>query len=108
MQRVQVQPDDALTAGYLQAAPVRVRISLNDGRELVREQHDYEGARTRPLDWGRVVEKFHWLAEPYADGPLRERIITAVADLDGIEVSALTGLLAQVSPTPQHPRTRRL
>jgi 2-methylcitrate dehydratase len=108
MQRVRVQPDGALTAGYPKTAPVRVRISLNDGRELIREQHDYEGARTRPLGWDRVVEKFHWLAEPYADDPLREQIIAVVADLDRIEISALTGLLAKVSPTPQRPRTHRL
>lgn len=108
MRRVQVQPDDELTAGYPQTAPVRVRIFLKDGREFVREQHDYEGARTRPLGWDRVVDKFHWLAEPYADDELREQVISAVADLDQIDVSELTGLLAQASREPRRSRTRVL
>jgi len=108
MRRVQVRPDDTLTAGYPQTAPVRVRLRLTDGRELTREQHDYEGARTRPLSWDRIVDKFHWLAEPHAGDGLREQIIAAVADLDRIEVSALTDLLVRVSPTPQRARTHHL
>jgi 2-methylcitrate dehydratase len=108
MGRVEVRPDDALTAGYPDTTPVRVRIRLADGRVLDREQRDYEGARTRPLSWDRVVEKFHWLAEPYADDPLRADLVAAVEHLDRTPVTELTALLARVSPTPERPRTRRL
>jgi 2-methylcitrate dehydratase len=108
MRRVRVRPDDELTAGYPRTAPVRVRIHLTDGRELSREQHDYEGARTRPLSWERVVDKFHWLAEPYADDTLRGNIIEAVDNLEHTAVAELTGLLASVNSSPQRPRTHHM
>ena len=108
LRRVRVRPDDELTAGYPHTTPVRVHLRLTDGRELVREQRDYEGARTRPLSWDRVVDKFHWLAEPYADDALRGELITAVHNLDRIEITDLTALLARVSPTSQRPRTHHL
>jgi 2-methylcitrate dehydratase len=87
---------------------VRVHITLTDGRCRSREQTDFEGGPTRPMSWDRVVQKFHWLAEPYADTPLRADIIAAVAELDTSPVSALTALLAKVSRTSQRPRTLQL
>ncbi|HEY1974788.1 MAG TPA: MmgE/PrpD family protein [Pseudonocardia sp.] len=108
MRRVRVRPDDQLTQGYPKTTPVRVHIRLTDGREFSREQDDYEGALSRPLSWDRVVDKFHWLAEPHADESLREQIIAAVRNLENIEVGALTALLARVSPTPRRPRTHHL
>jgi 2-methylcitrate dehydratase len=108
LRRVRVRPDDELTAGYPRTTPVRVHLRLTDGRELTREQRDYEGARTRPLSWDRVVDKFHWLAEPYADDALRAELIAAVHNLDRIEITELTALLARVSPTPGRPRTHHL
>jgi 2-methylcitrate dehydratase len=108
MRRVRVRPDDELTAGYPRTAPVRVRITLADGRELSREQHDYEGARTRPLSWDRVVDKFHWLAEPYAGDGLRAEIIDAVNNLDRIAITELTALLARTDTTAQRPRTHHM
>ena len=40
------------------------------------------------------MEKFHWLAEPFADAALRDEIIDAVRRLDDIPVGELTVLLA--------------
>jgi 2-methylcitrate dehydratase len=108
MRRVRVRPDDEFTAGYPSTTPVRVRITGTDGREHTREQHDYEGARTRPLSWQRVVDKFHWLAEPYADGALRQDIVAAVDNLEHLAVAELTALLARVDPAPRRPRTHHM
>jgi 2-methylcitrate dehydratase len=105
LRRIDVVPADDLTAGYPLTTPVRVHLTLTDGRRRSREQTDFEGAPTRPMSWDRVVAKFHWLAEPYADAALRADIIAAVADLDATDVATLTGLLARVSRTPQRPRT---
>lgn len=58
------------------------------------------------MSWERVVDKFHWLAEPFADDTLRSEIIGAVEGLDGIRTAELTGLLGAVSPTPKRPRSR--
>ena len=105
LRRVEVVADESLTAGYPLTTPVRVHIGLTDGRRWSREQTDFEGAATRPLSWERVVQKFHWLTEPYAEDALRADIIAAVADLDTISIATLTALLARVRRTPERLRT---
>ena len=106
LQRVTVTPADDLTAAYPARTSTRVHITLNDGRSFEREQSDFEGSPTRPMSWQRVVDKFHWLAEPFADDTLRSEIVSAVEGLDGIRTAELTGLLGAVSPTPKRRRSR--
>jgi 2-methylcitrate dehydratase len=98
LNRISVRPDAALTARYPEATPVRITMKLCNGKQISREQEDFEGARSRPFTWDRTVEKFHWLAEQYADDGLRGAIVDTVGHLDEVPVSALTGLLAKVSP----------
>jgi 2-methylcitrate dehydratase len=103
--RIKIQPNDEFTARYPHATPVRIDIALRDGRRLVRAPDDYEGAPTRPLTWDRAVEKFHWLAEPYADESLRNAIIETVEQLEVTTASALAKLLADVSTQARYPKT---
>jgi 2-methylcitrate dehydratase len=99
--RIDVRPDEKLTARYPHATPARITVVLRDGKKLSREQDDFEGAAHRPLTWDRTVQKFHWLAEPYADDPLRDEIIDTVANLESVPISELTELLTKVSaPRP--------
>jgi len=56
-----------------------------------------------PMSWNRVVEKFHWLSEAYADDSLRGRIIEAVLQLDARPISDLMDLLAHVRPAKSFP-----
>jgi 2-methylcitrate dehydratase len=58
------------------------------------------------MSWERVVDKFHWLAEPFCDDELRADIISAVDHLDVIPVAELAGLLGAVSSTAQRPRSK--
>ncbi|OBA84053.1 2-methylcitrate dehydratase [Mycobacterium sp. 1164966.3] len=104
--RMEVEPAGDLTADYPQRTTARVHVVTRDGREFSREGSDYEGSPTRPLSWERVVEKFHWLAEPFSDEGLRTDIIAAVDQLDDIPIAELTGLLGAVSRHPQRPRSR--
>ena len=104
--RVHVEAAADLTAAYPERTAARVHIALRDGRELHREQSDFEGSPTRPMSWDRVVQKLHWLGEPFADATLRAEIIDAVWRLDEISVAELAGLLGAVSPQVQRPRTR--
>ena len=104
--RVHVEAAADLTAAYPERTAARVHIALHDGRELHREQSDFEGSPTRPMSWDRVAQKLHWLGEPFADATLRAEIIDAVWRLDEISVAELAGLLGAVSPEPQRPRTR--
>ena len=71
----------------------------------MREQNGYEGGLTNPLTWDRTVEKFHWLAEPFADEGLRNEIVSTVQQLDSRPISGLTGLLARVSSIAVFPMT---
>jgi 2-methylcitrate dehydratase len=107
LRRVTVKPAADLTAAYPDRTQARIRIVLNDGRELRREQSDFEGSPTRPMSWDRVVQKLHWLGEPFADAALRAEIIDAVGRLDEISVAELAGLLGAVSPKPRRARARR-
>jgi 2-methylcitrate dehydratase len=107
LSRVQVHPAADLTEAYPARTQARVRIVLHDGHQVHREQSDFEGSPTRPLSWDRVVDKFHWLAEPFADASLRGEIIDAVARLDEIAVSELAALLGAVSPVARRGRVRR-
>ncbi|CPR12905.1 mmgE/PrpD family protein [Mycobacterium bohemicum DSM 44277] len=104
--RVDVEPAADLTADYPGRTAARVHVTTADGRELSREQSDYEGSPTRPMSWERVVDKFRWLAEPFCDQPLQAEIIAAVDQLEGITAGALAALLGAVSPTARRPRSR--
>lgn len=104
--RVDVKAAPDLTEAYPERTSTRVRVVLRDGREFDREQSDFEGSPTRPMSWDRVVEKFHWLAEPFADDALRREIIAAVDDLDQIAVSDLAGLLSRVSRERRRARSK--
>jgi 2-methylcitrate dehydratase len=104
--RVDVEPADDLTADYPQRTAARVHIVTYDGREFTREQSDYEGSLSRPMSWERVVEKFHWLAEPFCDAALRADIVAAVDHIDEIDIAELTGLLGAASRVARRPRSR--
>jgi 2-methylcitrate dehydratase len=58
-----------------------------------------------PMSWDRVVEKFHWLSERFADENLRGKLIGTMQQ-DAQPISALMDLLGQVRPTAVYPRTR--
>jgi 2-methylcitrate dehydratase len=104
--RVDVKAAPDLTEAYPERTSARVHVALHDGREFNREQSDFEGSPTQPMSWERVVEKFHWLGEPFADATLRADIIHAVEHLDEIFVVELARLLGAVSPQAHRPRTR--
>lgn len=104
--RVDVKPAADLTADYPQRTAARVHVRTRDGRKFLREESDYEGSPTRPMSWDRVVDKFHWLAEPFCDAALRADIIAAVAQLDEIPVAELARLLGATSRNAVRPRSR--
>jgi 2-methylcitrate dehydratase len=103
--RVQVRPDERFTARYPEELSALITIYTKDGRILMKEQLGYEGGLANPMSWDRVVEKFHWLSEPFADEDLRGRLIETVQQLDNRRISDLTDLLTQVRPTPVFPST---
>ena len=105
--RVEVTPAADLTADYPRRTAVRVHVTTHDGRTLSREESDYEGSPTRPMSWDRVVDKFHWLAEPFCDKVLRGDIIAAVERLEENPIAELAGLLGAAGPAAQRPRSKQ-
>jgi 2-methylcitrate dehydratase len=105
LKRVEIRPDDSFSARYPHELSARITIRTKDQRVFVKEQNGYEGGLTNPMSWERTVEKFHWLAEAFADEELRSRIIRAVEELETLEVSDLTALLAEVRPNAIFPAT---
>lgn len=96
LQRIQIAPNPSYTQRFPQEMPCRVRVSLRDGRTLLKEVRDYPGFFSQPASWNSAYEKFESLAEPYTTERLRRAIADAVADLENIHVSELTKLLAAV------------
>jgi 2-methylcitrate dehydratase len=103
--RVEVRPDEQLTARFPQELGARITIHTKDQRVLVMEHLGYEGGVADPMSWDRTVEKFHWLSEAFADEDLRSRLIEAVRHLDTTALSDLIDLLARVQPTAVFPTT---
>ena len=105
LMRVEIRPDASFSARYPHELSARVTIRTKDQRTFTKEQNGYEGGLTNPLSWERTVEKFHWLAEAFADEVLRSKLIGAVEQLDTSDLSDLTNLLSQVRPNAVFPTT---
>jgi 2-methylcitrate dehydratase len=105
--KVNVMPNPRFTQGYPDRLGCRIVICTRTGNVYTKDQDGYEGGQDQPLTWDRVVEKFHWLAEPYADANLRHAIISEVEILDERPISVLMGLLSRVKPLATFPPTLR-
>ena len=103
--RIECRPDAQLTARFPQELSARITVHTKDGRDLVVEHIGYDGGLDNPMSWDRVVEKFHWLSEAYADEQLRSRIIGAVKEIDSRPILHLMDLLDQVRPRAVYPIT---
>jgi 2-methylcitrate dehydratase len=96
--RVEIRPDDEFTMRYPRELCARITVRRNDKRVLVKEQLGYEGSLGHPMSWERVIQKFHWLSEAYADEALRDSLVEAVTRLDTIPLAHLMELLGRVRP----------
>jgi 2-methylcitrate dehydratase len=105
--KVTVKPNPQITEGYPDHLGCKIVIRMQSGQTLVRDQAGYEGGQDQPLSWNRVVEKFNWLAEPYADAELRGAIIAEVKNMGHRPISILMGLLAQAKTKATFPTTLR-
>ena len=105
--RVEVRPDAEFTVRFPQELCARITVRTKDQRIFTKEHIGYEGGLDNPMSWDRVIEKFHWLSESFADERLRNRLIQAVEQLDHRPISDLIDLLAQVRLTPTFAKTHR-
>jgi 2-methylcitrate dehydratase len=96
LRKIVVRPDASYSERFPNEMPCRLRVFLGDGRVLKIEKRVYEGFKTNPLPWEKVVAKFEYLSKPYADSDLRLEIIEAVSKLEIIRVEYLIWLLERV------------
>ena len=96
LRKIFVKPVDEYSKRFPDRMPVRLIVTLKDSRVFIIERDDYEGFHTRPMPWEKVVEKFVRLTESFTDDVLRQKIISAVDNLENINVKELTKLLAEV------------
>jgi 2-methylcitrate dehydratase len=97
LRRVSVSPNAAYSQRFPEEMPCRVQITLRDGRILTKENCDYSGFVSQPMSWETVSKKFHGLAGRYFADAERNRIVSAVADLENLRIRDLMQLLADVS-----------
>ncbi len=93
LRKVTVRPREEFSRRFPAAMPCRIRVTLHDGRTLVKEKSDYEGFLTRPTHWDGTVSKFERLTAPHAARFRHAAIIDAVANLDSIRIPELMRLL---------------
>ncbi len=98
LRRVAVRPRDSYSRRFPDRMPCRLRVSLRDGKAIVKEKEDYEGFHSNPMSWETVVDKFKRLSDGRIDARLQQEIVGCVSDLDCARVEDLTRLLALASP----------
>ena len=101
--RIEVRPDEQLTARFPQQPGARIIVHTRDARVLVTEHIGYEGGLANPMSWHRVVEKFHWLSEAFADEGLRRESSTPCNSSNSRPLGQLMGLLAEVRHRAVYP-----
>jgi len=96
LRKITVRPNETLTQRFPGELPCILKVSLRDGRVLVKEKKDYEGFHTRPMRWETVANKFELLTGPYISASLRHGITEAVRHLESITVQELERFLSVV------------
>jgi 2-methylcitrate dehydratase len=96
LRQVVVRPDPGFSKRFPAEMCCHITIQLSAGRTLTVEKRDYEGFLTRPMSWEQLAIKLDSLAAPYTDAAMRREIVQMVSELDTIQVSDLTRLLARV------------
>jgi 2-methylcitrate dehydratase len=96
LRKVKVRPLAEFSQRFPAEMPCRITITLNDGRVLTKEKRDYEGFRTRPMQWETAVNKFEQLTQPHLSTALQNRIEDAVQNLENFRITDLASLLERL------------
>jgi 2-methylcitrate dehydratase len=96
LRKVKVRPLAEFSQRFPAEMPCRITITLNDGRVLTKEKRDYEGFRTRPMQWETAVKKFEQLTQPHLPTALQNRIEDAVQNLENFRITDLASLLERL------------
>lgn len=84
---------DPYTESYPEKMRTKVTIKMKNGQVYVREQDDYPGFFTRPLNWQQTIEKFKRLCSGVIDDARQEAVISAVRNLEHGSMDALIDII---------------
>jgi 2-methylcitrate dehydratase len=96
LRKVRVAPSAEFSGRFPAAMPCRIRIRLNNNQVFTKEKQDYEGFRTRPMQWDTAVDKFEQLSAGRVSNKHQKWIEEAVRNLENIPISDLTALLEEL------------
>ena len=94
--RIKVHRDAAVSARYPAVIPNRLRIKLNDGRELVREVEFPRGHARNPMTDAEVEAKFHAEAARHLPQSRRDQILRCAWTIE--DQSSVTRILELLRP----------
>ena len=95
LRRIAAQPNAEYSGRFPAEMPVRITVTLTDGRTFQQERTDYPGFTTLPMTWDVAAAKFTALGSRHVDGALLGEISSAVQELERIQVTDLTRLLGR-------------
>jgi 2-methylcitrate dehydratase len=95
LKKVDIRPDDALTARFPNEMATRVKIHLKDGSIHSIEKSDYEGFWTKPMNWETALHKFRGLCKDFVSEKYIQSISDAVHNIEDIQVADLCNLLGK-------------
>lgn len=101
LRRISASPDSGYSARFPGEMPVRVTVTLVDGRVLAEERADYPGFTTRPMTWDAAVVKFRALGSAHVDSVLLAQISDTVRNVDHVKVTELMQLLRRAGGPEQ-------
>ncbi len=93
LRKVMVQSVDEFSQRFPAEMPCRVHITFQDGRTLTQEKCDYEGFRTRPMQWDTVVGKFEQLSQSHLYPRQQKQLEDTILNLENISICELTKIL---------------
>ena len=96
LRKVHIKPLAEFSQRFPTEMPCRVTFTLEGGSLHSKEKRDYEGFRTRPMQWETAVKKFEQLTKDKIPASLQNEIEGAVQNLENIHVSELVSLLDKV------------
>jgi len=100
LRKVIVRPSGEFSQRFPAEMPCRITISLNNGQVYSKEKRDYEGFRTRPMQWDTAVRKFEQLSRTYLSSLHQKDIEEAVIHLEDLQISDFIRLLEAVDQRP--------
>ena len=93
LRKVKIHPLAEFSQRFPAEMPCRITITLDDGRVFTKGKHDYEGFRTRPMQWETAVKKFEQLTQAFVSPSRQNEIEDSVLHLEDIRIRDLTQLL---------------